>query len=173
MTGTGHAGDAGDAGRAGLGVRLVDRTISIAAAPERVYALLTDATGLVRWMAPEAVVEPVVGGVITWRHANGDRCSGRFLHLQPPHRVVFSYGWDAPEVGIPPGSTTVEITLRPVTGGTELYLVHRGLSGPMADAHGGGWRHYLTRLTALAEGHDPGPDTLADQRVPAATGAPR
>lgn len=171
---TGPVTPPGDgAERAGLGLRLVDRTITIAASPSRVYALLTDAAGLVRWMAPEADVDPVVGGVITWRHANGDRCSGRFLDLQPPHRVVFSYGWDAPEVGIPPGSTTVEVTLRPAGSGTELHLVHRGLSEPMADAHGGGWRHYLSRLASLAEGRDPGPDALADQRVPAATGAPR
>ena len=87
--------------------------------------------------------------------------------------MVFSHGWDAPEVGIPPGSATVDITLRPAGSGTHLHLVHRGLSGPMADAHGGGSRHYLNCLTVLAEGDDPGPDSLSDQRMPSATGAVR
>ena len=49
-----------------------------------------------------------------------------------------------------------------------MRLVHRGLLPPMADAHDGGWANYLDRLTALAEGRDPGPDPLATARVPAA-----
>ena len=61
----------------------------------------------------------------------------------------------------------MEIDLRPCDGGTELHLVHRGLPGPMADAHGG-WTNYLARLAAVAEGRDPGPDPLAAERVPAA-----
>ena len=70
--------------------------------------------------------------------------------------------------GIPLGSTTVEIDLRPHEGGTELHLIHRGRAGPMADAHSGGWRNSRARLAALAEGRDPGPDPLAAERVPAA-----
>lgn len=164
--------DAGEQQYPGLGVRLVDRTVVIGAAPERVYALLTTADGLVRWIAPHADVDPVVDGVVTWRHANGDSVSGRFVDLVPGRRVVFTYGWDRAAVGIPPGSTAVEITLTPLPGPdglrTELHLVHRGLSGPMADAHDGGWTNYLARLAAAAEGRDPGPDPLARQRVPTA-----
>jgi uncharacterized protein YndB with AHSA1/START domain len=154
------------------GIRPVDRRIHIAAPPARVYALLTDATRFVEWMAPEAVIEPHPGGRITWRHTNGDRCGGSFVDLVPDRRIVFTYGWERPDVEIPMGSTTVEITLHPTSTlsgvGTELHLVHRGLPGPMADAHDGGWRNYLGRLLTLAEGHDPGPDPLAAHRVPSA-----
>ena len=150
------------------GIRLVDRRLVIDAPPSRVYRLLTDAERFVEWMAPEAVLEPRPGGTITWRHANGDRCRGTYVELVPDRRIVFTYGWERAEVGIPPGSTTVEITLRPHGTGTELHLVHRGLPGPMVEPHDGGWRHYLTRLADLAEGHDPGPDALAAQRVPTA-----
>lgn len=157
---------------AGLGIRLVDRTLVIDASPERVYTLLTTADGLVRWMAPEADVDPAVDGVVTWRHANGDRVSGRYVELVPNRRVVFTYGWDREGVGIPAGSTTVEITLTTLPGptgsSTELRLVHRGLSGPMATAHDGGWGNYLARLAAVAERRDPGRDPLAHQRVPSA-----
>ena len=72
------------------------------------------------------------------------------------------------DVEIPPGSTTVEITLHPTPGGTELRLVHRGLAGPMSDAHSGGWDNYLHRLGVTAETGDPGPDPLAGERVPSA-----
>ena len=93
---------------------------------------------------------------------------GRFIDLVPARRVVFSFGWDRPDVGVPAGSTVVEIDLTPHRGGTVLRLVHRGLAGPMADAHDSGWTNYLSRLAALAEGRDPGLDPLASQRVPSA-----
>ena len=149
-------------------MKLVDRRVFIDALPEDVYELLTDARLLVEWMAPIARVEPWSGGMITWTHVSGDTVAGAFVELIPGRRIVFTYGWDRDDVGIPPGSTTVEIDLRPKNGGTELRLVHRGLAGPMADAHSGGWDNYLTRLRAVAEGRDPGPDPLVDERVPTA-----
>jgi uncharacterized protein YndB with AHSA1/START domain len=149
-------------------VKLVEREVFIDAPPARVYELLTDAELLIEWMAPEASVEARVGGQIRWRHLNGDSVIGNFVELVPARRVVFTYGWDRPDVDVPPGSTTVEIDLRPAHGGTQLKLVHRGLAGPMADAHAGGWSNYLARLAAVAEGRDPGRDPLAGERVPAA-----
>jgi len=150
-------------------VKLVDRVVHIDASPQEVYELLTDAELLVEWMAPVAHSEPRAGGTITWTHVNGDTVAGEFVELIPGRRVVFTYGWDRKDVGIPPGSTTVEIDLRPREGGTELHLVHRGLTEQMANAHTGGWANYLARLAAVAEGRDPGPDALAHERVPSAS----
>ena len=149
-------------------MKLIERELFIDAPPERVYELLTDAELLIEWMAPEAELDARVGGQIRWTHLEGDSVIGNFVELVPARRVVFTFGWDRPDVAVPPGSTTVEIDLRPARGGTQLRLVHRGLSGPMADAHAGGWTNYLARLAALAEGRDPGPDPLAGERVPAA-----
>ena len=149
-------------------MKLVDQRIFIDASPSDVYALLTDAERLVEWMAPVAYADPTPGGALTWTHANGDRVVGAFVELEPHRRIVFSFGWDRADVDIPPGSTTVEIDLRPRDGGTELHLVHRGLTETMADAHNGGWTNYLARLAAVAEGRDPGPDPLAGERVPSA-----
>lgn len=149
-------------------MRLVDKRIFIDAPPPNVYALLTQADLLVEWMAPAATVDPRPGGAISWTHLNGDTVIGEFVELVVDRRIVFTYGWDRPEVGVPPGSTTVEIDLRPHGGGTELHLVHRGLAGPMADAHTGGWTNYLARLAARAAGQDPGPDLLSAERVPTA-----
>jgi uncharacterized protein YndB with AHSA1/START domain len=149
-------------------MKLIERELFIDAPPERVFELLTDAELLIEWMAPEAELDARVGGQIRWTHLEGDSVIGNFVELVPARRVVFTFGWDRPDVAVPPGSTTVEIDLRPARGGTQLRLVHRGLSGPMADAHAGGWTNYLARLAALAEGRDPGPDPLAGERVPAA-----
>jgi uncharacterized protein YndB with AHSA1/START domain len=149
-------------------MKLVDKRVFIAASPARVYELLTDAELLVEWMAPRADLNAVPGGALTWTHHSGDSVVGTFVELVPARRIVFTYGWDREDVRIPPGSTTVEIDLRPRDGGTELHLLHRGLAGPMADAHSGGWNNYLARLAAVAEGRDPGPDHLANERVRAA-----
>ena len=147
-------------------MKLVEQQLFIDAPPARVYRLLTDAALLVEWMAPVALADPVPGGTLSWTHVNGDSVVGAFVELVPDRRVVFTFGWDRVDVGIAPGSTTVEIDLRTRDGGTELHLVHRGLGGPMADAHRGGWSNYLARLAAVAEDRDPGIDRLAGQRVP-------
>ena len=149
-------------------MKLVHKTVQVNAPADLLYELLTDAEHLVRWMAATAQIDARVGGTIRWTHANGDTCSGEFLELVPARRIVFTYGWERADVGVPPGSTTVEITLEPRGTGTQLHLVHRGLAGPMADAHAGGWSNYLGRLAAVAEHHDPGPDALAAERVPTA-----
>jgi uncharacterized protein YndB with AHSA1/START domain len=149
-------------------VKLVEQRLFIDAPPARVYALLTSAELLVEWIAPLAHADPIPGGGLSWTHINGDSVVGPFVELVPDRRVVFTFGWDRPDVGIAPGSTTVEIDLRPRDAGTEVHLVHRGLAGLMADAHRGGWTNYLARLAAVAEGRDPGVDQLADQRVPTA-----
>ena len=147
-------------------MKLVDQRIVIAAPASEVYALLTQAELLAEWMAPIAELDARPGGAVTWTHHNGDVVRGEFVELVPHRRVVFTYGWERTDVGVPPGSTVVEIDLRPVAGGTELHLVHRGLDGPMADAHAGGWANYLGRLATRAGGVDPGPDRLAAGRVP-------
>jgi uncharacterized protein YndB with AHSA1/START domain len=89
---------------------------------------------------------------------DGRTARGQFIDVVPNERVVFSWGWtDMP--GLPPGSTTVEIDLVPLETGTLIRLRHSGLAPEEAIMHEVGWRHYLTRLSDAASGHDPGPDT--------------
>lgn len=148
-------------------MKLVEKRIFIDAPPPVVYQLLTQAELFVEWMAPTARLEARESGQITWTHRNGDTVTGSFVELVEDRRIVFTFGWERTEVGVPPGSTFVEIELRPHGQGTELHLVHRGLEGPMADAHAGGWDNYLARLAVRATGGDPGPDPLEHERVPA------
>jgi uncharacterized protein YndB with AHSA1/START domain len=148
-------------------VRLAAQELTVRAPIDDVYALFTDADLFVEWMAEDATLDPVPGGVVRWVHPNGDVVSGRYVELDPPHRVVFTYGWERAEVEIPPGSTTVEVDLVALgPAGTRVRLVHRGLGDAAADAHAGGWAHYLARLRTRAQGTHPGPDPWADRRVP-------
>jgi len=109
----------------------------------------------------------VVGGIFSMLMANGMTARGQFIELVPDRRVVFSWGWvDYP--GLPPGSTRVEIDLRPDGADTVLVLTHRSLPADELSQHRAGWSHYLPRLAQVARGADPGDDP----GPPGAHGAP-
>ena len=80
-----------------------------------------------------------------------------------PHtRIVFTFGWEG-DHNVPPGSSTVEVTLTPDGDGTLLRLVHRGLlTAAMREQHRDGWQLYLARLSVAAGGGKPGPDPNAN-----------
>jgi uncharacterized protein YndB with AHSA1/START domain len=151
-------------------MKLVVQQLVVRASVERVFELFTDPVQFGKWMAEDAILDATAGGVVRWTHPNGDTVSGRYVEVDPPRRIVFTYGWERVDVGIPPGSTTVEIDISPLPDGTTLLkLVHRGLEDGAADAHRGGWDHYLDRLRRTAEGEDVGLDPWADRRVPSRT----
>jgi len=135
----------------------VEREVRIDARPEIVFGLLTDAEQVLRWQGVEAEIEPTPGGVYRVKlNTLGQTTLGRFVEVVPHSRIVFTWGWDPPIYPIPPGSTTVEITLRPEGAGTHLHLRHTGLPDvpEVTGSHGAGWQHYLERLAMFAEGRD-------------------
>jgi uncharacterized protein YndB with AHSA1/START domain len=144
----------------------VEREIEIAAPPETVWSYLVDPEKITRWWGSDAVLEPRSGGA--WRVEISGRniARGEVLEIDPPRRLVYSFGWEVggnglPEL-LPPGSSVVEIALIPTASGTTVRLVHRDVpAGEPADAHGAGWQHYLGRLATAAGGGDPGPDPWA------------
>jgi len=138
-------------------------SVHIAAPPEAVFPYLTQADQLVRWMGQHAVLDPEPGGEFAV-DVNGMPVRGRYLELDPPHRVVMSWGIAGSDE-LPPGSTTVEVTLRPVDGGTLLELVHRDLPEHQAERHAIGWGHFVPRLALAGAGDDPGPDPWAADRA--------
>ena len=90
--------------------------------------------------------------------------SGEFVEVEPPHRVVFTWGWEGEDSAVPPGSSTVEVTLTPQGEHTTLRLIHRDLPNPQeATGHTAGWDHYLERLQILGAGGDPGADAWAQE----------
>jgi uncharacterized protein YndB with AHSA1/START domain len=139
-------------------VRVVAYEIVIDAPADVVYRHLTDPAALATWIAASAESEPVVDGPVRWTFANGAVMSGRYLELRPPHRLVFTYGWEGDLMGVPPGSTVVEIDLRPHPGGTLLALTHRMLPAPAAEEHRRGWEHFLGVLTTRLAAGGPGAD---------------
>jgi uncharacterized protein YndB with AHSA1/START domain len=124
-------------------VRLASYELTIAAPADVVWPHLTTADGLVRWVGPDATADPVPGGDLRWTHPDGATVVGQFLELVPHRRVVFSYGWEDGRMGVPPGSTRVEIDLVEHDGVTTLRLVHHGLPPAAVDDHERGWGYFL------------------------------
>jgi uncharacterized protein YndB with AHSA1/START domain len=87
--------------------------------------------------------------------------AGHFVVVEPPARVVFTWGWEASEE-MPPGSSTVEVRLTAEGDKTIVQFAHRDLSPTQAENHGEGWDHFLARLGVAAAGGDPGPDRYRD-----------
>jgi uncharacterized protein YndB with AHSA1/START domain len=132
----------------------------VAAPPERVYRYLTDGARWSRWQGIETTLEATRGGELTIRMGDGNLASGTFVELVPSRRVVFTWGWQGGAFGLEPGASTVTIDLLPDGDGTLIRLTHSGLPPAAGEPHLAGWELHLDRLTALADGRDPGPDPL-------------
>ncbi len=141
---------------------LVEREVAIAADPETVWEFLVDPEKATLWMGQEASFDPRPGGSYRVAVIPGHTASGAFVELDPPRRLVYTWGWEPGADGpnpVPPGSTTIEIELTPNGDGTTLRFVHRGLpSAEAAESHAHGWDHYLERLAVAAGGGEPGED---------------
>ena len=133
----------------------------IAARPETVFSFFTDRDRWLSWMGTDGDFAFTPGGAYRTTIA-ADLASGEFVEIDPPKRLVFTWGWETGAMPVPPGSSTVEITLEPDGDGTLLRLVHRGLPQPARAPHEAGWAHYLGRLAVRAEGGDPGEDRPQD-----------
>lgn len=132
-------------------------TQQIEAPPDVVYSYLTESAKWARWQGQDVTVDANPGGIFILKMPNGTTARGQFVELVPDEKVVFTWGWvDHP--GVPPGSSTVEIEITAQGGGSLVTLTHRGLPDDETELHQIGWKHYLPRLTAVAEGRKPGPD---------------
>jgi len=136
----------------------VVREIMIDATPETIWPFLTDPAKYVEWQGTLVDIDPRPGGTYRVLVGGQFRSTGTYVEVVPMEKLVFTFGWDEAGHPIPPGSTTVEITLQPDGDKTRVRLIHRGLPDGDGDRHGHGWSHYLERLAVRSRGGDPGPD---------------
>ena len=110
----------------------VERELTIAASPETIWQFLVDPDKATRWMGQAASFDARPGGLYRIEVIPGHTARGEFVELDPPHRLVYTWGWEPGEDGpnpVPEGSTTVEIELVPDGDGTILRFTHRDLPG--------------------------------------------
>lgn len=133
--------------------------IRIEAPPEAVFPYFTDPARMVEWMGIGALLDPRPGGTLRIEANGRDVVLGEYVEVQPPHRVVFTWGFEGTERILPAGATRVEVTFEPDgDDGTRLVLLHHDLPDAARAAHSEGWTHYLARLAPAAAGEAPGPD---------------
>jgi len=136
----------------------VERELMIAARPDTVWSLLTDPREAVRWMGVSAQLDARPGGAYRVEVLPGAVASGYFVEVDPPRRLVYTWGWESGKSAVPPGSSTIVFELEPRGAGTLLRFTHRDLpSAEAAAKHAHGWQHYLDRLVAASSG-DAGAD---------------
>jgi len=120
---------------------------------------------MVEWMGTEATLDPRPGGACRINPSGHDVMLGQFVEVDPPHRVVFTWGWETTIFATPPQSTLVEVSLTPDGEGTILRLAHRRLHAQAVAFHRVGWEHYLARLALVASDIDAGVDSWRDLAV--------
>jgi uncharacterized protein YndB with AHSA1/START domain len=121
--------------------------VRIAAPPEVVFPYFTDPALVTKWLGGAAELDPRPGGVFAV-DVQGNPARGAFVEVDPPRRVVFTWGVEG-ESALPPGSTTVDVELVADGDDTVVTLTHRGLTGDFHRTHEEGWSQRLRALVPL------------------------
>jgi len=114
-----------------------------------VFSYLVEPSKFTAWMGVGAELDPRPGGRVRIDVDGEHFAMGEFREVDPPNRVVMTWGWEKNDA-VPPGSTTVEITLTPDGDGTILRLRHLGLpDDDQKRSHQAGWKQYTAKLAAI------------------------
>jgi uncharacterized protein YndB with AHSA1/START domain len=121
----------------------MDRSVVIQATPETVFRFFSDSERWSRWWGAGSTIDARAGGKVYIRHPNGIETVGEVLEVEPPRRIVFTYGFPTGKP-IPPGGSRVTVKLEPCEAGTRLHLVHEFSDATQRDHHVQGWRFQLS-----------------------------
>ena len=126
-------------------------TVRIAAPPEVVFPYFTDAELMVAWIGEHADLDARPGGTFRLRFDSSNAVRGTYLVIEPPHRVMFTWGRPGdPE--LPEGSTTVEVLLTSDGEDTIVELFHRDLPPVQRERHLEGWGLFVGGMAAVVAG---------------------
>ena len=122
------------------------RQSGVACTPSEAWRWWTDPALLVRWMGSVAEVDLRPGGAIRIAYGNGAVMAGELVTLDPPRRLVFTWGWEDRAEIVRPGQSEVEVAFEPVDGGTRVLFRHHDLPDGERAGHAEGWDYFLGRL---------------------------
>jgi uncharacterized protein YndB with AHSA1/START domain len=145
----------------------IERELYVDAAPEVVFAVVSDPEHVQEWWPDEARYEAVVGsaGEILFASPDGDPAGPKVelltvVEVDPPRRFAFRWTQPAGEDAAEGNSLLVTFDLSPQGAGTLLRFRETGfrelgweaavLEAQYRD-HVSGWDHFLPRLLAYAE----------------------
>ncbi len=127
----------------------VTASVRIAAPPEVVFPYFTDPALATRWIATSALLDARPGGIFSL-DVRGNPARGEYLEVDPPRRVMFSWGIEGSE-DLPPGTSTVEVLFEADGEDTVVTLTHRDLpTDDFRRSHQAGWSEFLGILVGEA-----------------------
>jgi uncharacterized protein YndB with AHSA1/START domain len=132
--------------------RSIEKTVTIRASREAVWKALTEAEGIMRWFAPEARVEPGLGGKIFFSWGPGMAAETAITAWEPLSHVQTGHG---PQNGV---ELYVDYFVTGAGGETTVRLVHSGFSTDAQwdgeyDSHDRGWSVFMRNLRHALERH--------------------
>jgi uncharacterized protein YndB with AHSA1/START domain len=141
----------------------LERTVDIGAPVDVVFAYFTDSALWAAWWGAGSAIDARPGGRMSIRHNNGVEVVGEVLEVDPPRRIVFTYGY-ATSAQVPKeGGSQVTIALEPQGTSTRLHLLHAFAEIAHRDPFVQGWRYQLSVFaTVVADRLHAGVDTTAD-----------
>src|SRR5277367_5538366 len=77
----------------------VRREVAIAASPETVWGFLVDPEKALAWWGSAITLDPRPGGLLRIEVGVGNVTSGEFVEVDPPRRLVYTWGWEAGGAG--------------------------------------------------------------------------
>jgi uncharacterized protein YndB with AHSA1/START domain len=134
------------------------------APPDRVYRAFLDPDAMAKWLPPNGFtckvhhMDAKVGGTYKMSFTNfttgkSHSFGGTYLELKPNERIRYSDKFDDPNMA---GEMQTTITLKKVSGGTEVTIVQEGVPAIIpAEACYVGWQESLTLLAKLVEAEIP------------------
>ena len=142
---------------------LLERTVDIGAPVDVVFSYFTDSALWAAWWGAGSTIEARPGGRMAIRHTNGVEVAGEVLEVDPPRRIVFTYGYATSSQQPKVGGSTVTIVLEPHGTSTRLSLSHAFAEVAHRDAFVQGWRYQLSVFaTTLADRLHAHADATAD-----------
>ena len=121
----------------------LDRSILINASRETVFGYFTDSTRWARWWGQGSTIDARAGGAVQIVHPGGVQVAGEILEIDPPTRLVFTYGYVS-GTPMPVGASVVTIQLEDDQQGTRLDLSHVFADEKLRDEMVQGWRFQLS-----------------------------
>lgn len=135
--------------------KTVIATVTVDAAPERVFAAFTEPAELAAWFWPPRFetayrLDVREGGEFRLRSDTMDLgVRGRYLEVRPSDRLAMTWQWDGEDE-----QSHVLIELRDAGEGRTIATVTHSASPTVQarDGHAQGWQHCLARLVELHNG---------------------
>jgi len=129
---------------------VINASVRIAAPPDVVFPYFTDPHLMVTWIGERADLDARPGGTFAIDFG-ATAARGSYVVVEPPHRLVFTWGVPHDDALLP-GSSTVEVELVSDGDDTIVNLSHRDLPPAREPSHREGWDGCLAALVGAARG---------------------